>query len=338
MPTASRRKPAPKFTRAKRRTGEVKQRRPSRAHLLILECDSTKLAADGLNLGTGFAHLTQKMFSQKRVVLVKTSSEDKLKEDLSAVFKRQGRFRSILVVGHSNAVELQLTSDKRYSWTAVGNWLQIFEPEFLFLAACKAGGSEAVRDLFYPIKTLRYVYASPVTLYKGQTPPLAVLILMLLMNGRIDEDQAGGLRLAHYVLTGGELFRWTRGELGPGQELKGRLWDCVAAAFNFGSWNLLETLLPGEGRGIIARHSPGPGQCPGPSQGRHSSGISGGGADRDPLKRTFSIVGNGGAGSLARKPTVKPAYPARTQPKPAEKVFELVHGAPCSRRYPESSR
>jgi hypothetical protein len=249
LPIASRRKPAPGSTRAKQRPGQIKKRRPTRAHLLIIECDSQALAADGLNLGTAFERLvnidvTKGLLRNKRIVLVKTSTEDKLKQDLADTLEKFGRFRSILVVGHSNAVHLQLTSKDRYRWRAVGNWLQKFEPEFLFLAACEAGRSEAVRDVFKPIKTLRQIYASPAPLHKNQASPLAVLIGMLLIQGGIDEDQSGGLRLANYVLTGGQLFRWRREETGPGEEVKARVFDRVASLLYRGSWDLLESLFP----------------------------------------------------------------------------------------------
>lgn len=249
MPLASRREPAPGSTRAKQRPRQIKKRRPTRAHLLIIECDSQTLAADGINLGTAFARLANTdvanaLLRNKRIVLVKTSTEDKLKQDLADTLEEYGRFRSILVVGHSNAVELQLTSNDRYRWSAVGNWLQKFEPEFLFLAACEAGRSEAVRDVFEPIKTLRQIYASPAPLHKNQASPLAVLIGMLLIQGRIDEDQSGALRLANYVLTGGQLFRWRRGETGLGEEVKARAWDAVASLLYRGSWDLLESLFP----------------------------------------------------------------------------------------------
>lgn len=249
MPIPSRRKPAARSKRAKLRPRQIRQRQPTRAHLLIIECDSQTLAADGLNLGTALARLAntnvaKTLLRNKRIVLVKTSTEEKLKQDLADTLVKYGRFRSILVVGHSNAVELQLTTNDRYRWSAVGNWLQKFEPEFLFLAACRAGRSEAVRDVFKPIKTLHQVYASPALLHKNQTSPLAVLIGMLLTQGRIDEDQSGALRLANYVLTGGQLFRWKRGETGPGEEVKAHAWDGVASLLYRGSWDLLESLFP----------------------------------------------------------------------------------------------
>lgn len=240
----SRRKPSPRPTQAKHRLGTVKQRRQLRAHLLIIECDSRKLAADGLNLGSAFGQLATTLFPEKRIAIVQTTSEGKLKEDLADVFIEHGRVRSILIVGHSNEVGLVLTADGPRRWSVVGNWLQKFEPEFCFLAACQAGKSEAVRDLFEPIKTLRQIYASPTALYTNQTPPLAFLIAMLLKTGRIDEDLSGALRLVNYVLTGGQLYRWKRAETGPGEEIRARLLDGVATLLDRGTWDLLQRLVP----------------------------------------------------------------------------------------------
>jgi hypothetical protein len=211
---------------------------------LIIECDSEKLALDGLNLGSVFGQFSKTLFPEKRIAVVQTSSEQNLKEDLADVFIQHGRVRSILIVGHSNEAGLVLTADGLRSWNVVGNWLQKFEPEFCFLAACQAGKSEAVRDLFTTIKTLRQIYASPAALYKNQIPPLAVLIGMLLKDGKIDEDQSGALRLVNYVLTGGQLFRWKRAEAGPGEEVKARLLDGAASLLDRGSWDLLESLFP----------------------------------------------------------------------------------------------
>ena len=101
-----------------------------------------------------------------------------------------------------------------------------------------------MRGLFGPIKTLRQIYASPSVLYKNQLSPLAVLIGMLLKDGRIDEDQSGALRLVNYALTGGQLYRWKKADTVYGEEVRAALLDAVASLFNRGSWDLLETLFP----------------------------------------------------------------------------------------------
>jgi hypothetical protein len=235
----SRRKAASVPTGCSRRSG---QRREPRSHLLIVECNSEKLAAGGLGLGSDFGQLAKALFPEKRIAVVQTASEQKLTEDMAGAFRDLGRVRSILIVGHSNESGLVLTADGLRSWKIVGNWLQKFEPEFCFLAACRAGKSESVRQLFDSIKTLRQIYASPAALYKNQTPPLAVLISMLLKYGRIDENQSGVVRIANYVLTGGQLFRWKRSETGPGEEVKAQSLDGLASALDLGPWNLLENL------------------------------------------------------------------------------------------------
>jgi len=238
----------PPRRKSARRSSRAIARPKPRSHLLILECDSTKLAADGLNLGHAFGELVKKLFPQKRIAVIRTSTEQQLMEDMAAALKEFGRFRSVLIVGHSNEAGLVLTADGLRTWEAVGNWLQPFAPEFCFLAACRSGRSEAVRNLFKPVPALRQIYASPAALYKNQLPPLALLIGMLLKDGRIDEDHSGALRLANYFLSGGQLFRWKRKELGPGEEIKARLLDTAAALLDQGTWDLLERLFPGTPR------------------------------------------------------------------------------------------
>jgi hypothetical protein len=55
--------PAPR----KKATTKRRAVKPARAHLLIIECDSQKLAAQGLHLGTGFGQLATKLFPKKRI-------------------------------------------------------------------------------------------------------------------------------------------------------------------------------------------------------------------------------------------------------------------------------
>jgi hypothetical protein len=236
--------PQPRRKPAKRGRRSLPCPKP-RAHLLIIECDSRKLAFDGLNLGSAFGKLAKTIFPGKNIAVVQTSTEQKLSEDLANVFQKFGRFRSILLVGHSNEAGLALTGDGLRSWEVVGNWLKVFDPEFCFLAACRAGKATAVRELFKQIKTLRHIYSSPAALYRNQTPPLALIIGMLLKDGRIDEDLAQALRLINYPLTGGQLYRSRRADTGPGEEIKATILDAVASLLDRGSWDLLENLFPG---------------------------------------------------------------------------------------------
>ena len=228
----------------RRRIPSKAARRPARSHLLIVECDADRLAADGLNLGSAFARLVTSLFPDKKIAVVRTSSEQQLGKDLADVLKAHGRFRSIVVVGHSNETGLALTSDGLRSWEAVGNWLRIFEPEICFLAACKAGKSAAVGNLFKAIPTLKQIYASPAVLYKTQTSALGLLIMLLVQQGKIDDEQSEVARVLNYALHGGQIYRWKRRETGPGEELKGCLLDSVAALLDHGPWDLMETIFP----------------------------------------------------------------------------------------------
>lgn len=86
------------------------------------------------------------------------------------------------------------------------------------------------------------------TLDKIHTAPLGLLVYMMLANGKINPDQSEALRMVHYIVYGGQLYRWHRNETGPGRELTGKLWDAVGNALNFGPWDLFEKLFPRSGR------------------------------------------------------------------------------------------
>lgn len=220
-------------TRRKRHTsGGLTRRRPAAAHLLVLECQEQKLSGQALNFGSKIVPFLQALFPSKNVVLVPTSSLSELGPSLAEASAKCGRFRSVLIVGHSNAVGLQLTNDHFCSWQAVGQWVTKFEPEFLFLAACEAGRSEAVRNLFAPIHSLREVYASPIQFYAGQSAPLVGLITLALKDRKIDSDASSLMRTLNYAITGGQIFRWRREEVGKGEELSTTLWDSLPGVLN----------------------------------------------------------------------------------------------------------
>ncbi len=214
----------PARSRAKRRRS-APRRKAVRAHLLVIECNAAKLAGQGLQLGTPFGQTVKALFPAKRIAVVKTSTEGALRADLESVFAEYGRFRAILIVGHSNLHGLELTSNGLRPWPAVGRWLSIFEPEYLFLAACEAGQSLAARDIFDSIKHLREIYGSPVAMQRIDTVPLGILIYRLLADGRINATDSNVLRSFHLCLAGGPLFHWRRSEVGPGKEVAGGLQD-----------------------------------------------------------------------------------------------------------------
>jgi hypothetical protein len=212
--------------------------------LLIIECDSANLAADRLNLGSAFYqflnHDIAKLFlAKKSIVLLKTSTKRSLNEQFAALLEQHGRFRAVLIIGHSNSEGIQVASDEWFEWRVLGNWLEPFRLEIIFLAACEAGKSMAVRDLFQPLReTLLQIYASPVKLYGPQAASFAVLIARLLWTGEIDENESITARLVTYMSTGGQVYRWSYDETGPAADIPPKSWDDLARVFDFGPWDL----------------------------------------------------------------------------------------------------
>lgn len=203
-------------------------RRSPAAHLLIVECESKKLAADDPAIGTEIERLAKIAFPKKHIVLIQTSTTGQLLQDLADTFAKHPRFRSVLIVGHSNVRGLKLTSDPLCAWNAVGEWIARFNPEFLMLTACDAGQSLPASKLFDALKDLKEVYASPNKFYRDQGYILFVIIHQLLDQRKMDAQLLVAAQVANYLLTNGVLFKWTRREFRSGKEVRGKLWDLAA--------------------------------------------------------------------------------------------------------------
>lgn len=216
--------------RRKRRPRSPKRTGAVRAHLLVLECDAMKLAKDRMNLGSRFAAWIEDSLPGKHVTVVRAENESEMARDLAEALTLHGPFRSILVIGHSNAKGLIMTSGGLRTWATVGKWLEPFRPEYLFLTACEAGSSAVVRCLFDEVEGLREIYASPVQLEVGHTPPLGAIVFGLLKTGRINPDFARAIRALGFAISGGQVYRWRRNEVGSGQELNNALWDLAGVA------------------------------------------------------------------------------------------------------------
>lgn len=210
----------------------LRKRRPPASHLLVIECDPAKLARERLDFGSRFVALFQGLFLKKKIVLVKAPSRDELCRALGETMHSHYRFRTILVVGHSNEAGLQLTPDDFYEWSAVGEWLKPFQPEFLLLAACSAGKSAGIGRLFSELQTLREIYASPVTLFSDQSHPFALLLGAILKNRKVDQTFLRGLQAAGYAFVDAIIYRFNRNETRSGKELERFAWDVFGDLIN----------------------------------------------------------------------------------------------------------
>jgi hypothetical protein len=213
-----------------------------RNDLLIVECDSEELARTALNLGTWFGRVASIAFSRRRIALVQTSTAAKLEDDLDAAFTKHGRFRSLLIVGHSDENALAMASDAIVPWADVGKLIRRFQAKRLFLCACRAGHSKAVRSVFENAKSLRETYGSPVDLLKIHTAPMGVLLAIELHRGRISQEESAGLRIASFINCGVQTYCWRRDEMGPGNELAVQSCDALAKLLGVTNWDLSDAI------------------------------------------------------------------------------------------------
>lgn len=220
----------PQRTGRQRRTS-ARPRKARRSHLLIIECDAAQLAADGLGLAVPYWTALHTAFPDKDIHLIQTTTTELLLRDLENALAVHGAFRSILILGHSNSNGLIMTSDSATTvpWNVVGQWLKPFRPELLFLVACEAGRSEAVRGIFNSVEDLRQIYASPIAVAKIGTAPIGILVVEFLRRGRINRDTSAIIRASAWFGVGSLVFRWRRGELGPGEELTAGLIDLASS-------------------------------------------------------------------------------------------------------------
>ena len=89
-----------------------------------------------------------------------------------------------------------------------------------------------MRSLFAPAPSLREVYASPIQFYAGQSTPLVLLIASVLKDRKIDSEASSLMRTLNYAITGGQIFRWRREEVGKGEEVSAKLWDSLPGVLN----------------------------------------------------------------------------------------------------------
>lgn len=133
-----------------------------RKALLIVECDSAKLARQNLALGSDLQNLVKLAFPQNAVDLVQACTDASLSEEFRRLDKAGKPYRTIVIVGHSNQYGLQITSDWFIKWEGVAKRFERFDPHRIILIACKAGRWLPCAELFSGIPTLKEIFGSPV--------------------------------------------------------------------------------------------------------------------------------------------------------------------------------
>lgn len=231
--TASKsKKGAAKSRAAVKSVARVKRKPPARpkgSSLLILECDSEKLARQSLAIGTDVSELINKLAPGLiKTELVRTTSREDLLDRLRRAKEDHDRFDLVLVVGHSNPQGLCLTADQFVPWGVFARWIEIFEPKKVLLAACEAGRWLSAKAIFDGVPKLKEIYASPVVMNKHQATVVVLLVFYFLLVKSPDAEHILMIQAFNLFRSGGLLYRWTRKECKDEGIVEGAQWDILS--------------------------------------------------------------------------------------------------------------
>lgn len=138
-------------------------RRSQGPSVLVIQADSEKLEADGLDLSeiAGFVSQLSGLISATRARVGRTTTFvtfRSLVEEVAA----QGRWDVVVLIGHSNSEGFRVASDRFLSWEQVAVELRPLRPRRMILIACKGGRSPGASHLFGKLRDLRRIFACPV--------------------------------------------------------------------------------------------------------------------------------------------------------------------------------
>jgi hypothetical protein len=207
-------------------TNKIDRRRKG---VLIVECDSAKLERQNLALGHQLHAAVKLAFPRNPVELARADTRADLLKRLGTLAETGQRYRSIVIIGHSNRNGLQLTSDMFFEWGAVARWFGPFDPHRIILIACEAGRWLPCAALFNGIPCLKEIYGSPVPTYKDQALFVLVLVLYALGAKQTDRALLQLMQAGNLLITKGLMFRNTRRDYERGGDAEGALWSAAEA-------------------------------------------------------------------------------------------------------------
>lgn len=169
---------------------QKKPRLPS-LPLLILECDASRLAGEGMAMGNEINSIAKVLpIKNRNLELALVNSQDDLLEVFADYAERYSSIKVIVVIGHSNAWSLRISTVNNtiLDWPVVASWFEKFKPQHLVFAACNAGQYPAKSAFFERLKSLKSMFASPVKISRLQADIIKILIPYLLLTKTIDPD------------------------------------------------------------------------------------------------------------------------------------------------------
>ena len=187
--------------------GRRKRAKPRQRSVMILECDSEKLASDGITAAGDAARHLSLLFE---TTYVRARSKDQLQGDLANHVEAGARPRVVIVVGHANKEGIRLAADHFAPWGAFAKWLEPFDPAVVLILGCEAGSWLPCKALFGSIKGLTDLYASPLKLNQQQFPLWEYAFLHLWPGAKLPKDANQFLRAFNFGHTGGVILHRTR--------------------------------------------------------------------------------------------------------------------------------
>lgn len=214
---------------SRRRTQQTARRHP----LLILECNSEKLAKQDLAIVRDLRPVLNMLHITGKIITISATTEAKLLAVFYHLVKEKMHFDIVVVVAHGNRDKIILTSDRELQWRAFAKWLEPLKPKQIYLLACKAGQHLPVKDLFNQIGSLQEVHASPDRINKKQGICLGLITVLHAMKVKSLNEARGLIKAFNFALADGVIFSWTRSEVE------------MPIKQNMMMWNVMQkTLLP----------------------------------------------------------------------------------------------
>lgn len=185
--------------------------RRQRPSVLIIQADSDKLAANGLDLSAiaGFTAQVAGLISEACAHVATTTTFESFRNLVEHV-GAQGRWDVVVLIGHSNSDGFKIASDKFLVWEDVASELRVLGPRRIILIACRGGRSPGANQLFRRLSSLRRIYACPVNCTKELGAVLLGLVPWVVETKAPRPDAIRNFQLLAALGVGGQVRHWQR--------------------------------------------------------------------------------------------------------------------------------
>lgn len=190
----------------------VASRRSRRDALLVLHLDADKLKRDGLHLGA-FARMSGAIGAACLASVASIQDVTTVNSLLRLLVQQAAHrrtYRTVAIVGHSNAHGIQVADACFVPWETLARVLAPLQARTMLLVACGGGRWDAADALFSKNRSLRTIYACPVKASKEFGALLLTALPILMAEPEPSKDGVLLGQLTTVALTGCQLRVWQR--------------------------------------------------------------------------------------------------------------------------------